>query len=57
MKICGHKFGPQSRISKIRSLLYVFTEQGVAMLATIILFKIDEKIFVIFSPTTIYSIL
>lgn len=28
--------GPQNAISKIRSLPYVFTEQGVAMLATII---------------------
>ena len=34
--ICGHKLGPQNRISKIRSLPYAFTEQGVAMLATII---------------------
>lgn len=34
--ICGHKLGPQSRISKIRTLPYAFTEQGVAMLATII---------------------
>lgn len=33
---CGHKLGPQNRISKIRSLPYAFTEQGVAMLATII---------------------
>ena len=33
---CGHKLGPQNKISKIRSLPYVFTEQGVAMLATII---------------------
>jgi len=36
MIICGHKLGPQNRISKIRSLPYAFTEQGVAMLATII---------------------
>ena len=34
--ICGHKLGPQNKISKIRSLPYAFTEQGVAMLATII---------------------
>lgn len=34
--ICGHKLGPQNRISKIRSLPYAFTEQGIAMLATII---------------------
>ena len=34
--ICGHKLGPRNRISKIRSLPYAFTEQGVAMLATII---------------------
>jgi len=33
---CGHKLGPQNKISKIRSLPYAFTEQGVAMLATII---------------------
>lgn len=33
---CGHKLGPQNSISKIRSLPYAFTEQGVAMLATII---------------------
>lgn len=33
---CGHNLGPQNRISKIRSLPYAFTEQGVAMLATII---------------------
>lgn len=36
MIICGHKLGPQNRISKIRTLPYAFTEQGVAMLATII---------------------
>ena len=34
--ICGHKLGPQISISKIRNFPYVFTEQGVAMLATII---------------------
>jgi len=34
--ICGHKLGPQNKISKIRSLPYAFTEQGVAMLSTII---------------------
>lgn len=34
--ICGHKLGPQNKISKTRTLPYVFTEQGVAMLATII---------------------
>ena len=34
--ICGHKLGPQNSISKIRSLPYAFTEQGVAMLATVI---------------------
>lgn len=33
---CGHKLGPQNSISKIRSFPYAFTEQGVAMLATII---------------------
>lgn len=33
---CGHKLGPQNSISKIRNLPYAFTEQGVAMLATII---------------------
>ena len=33
---CGHKLGPQNSISKVRSLPYAFTEQGVAMLATIL---------------------
>ena len=33
---CGHKLGPQNSISKIRSFPYAFTEQGVAMLATVI---------------------
>ena len=32
--ICGHNLGPQA--SKVRSMPYVFTEQGVAMLATIL---------------------
>ena len=36
INICGHKLGPQNSISKTRSLPYAFTEQGVAMLATII---------------------
>ena len=36
IKFCGHKLGPQNTISKIRSLPYAFTEQGVAMLATVI---------------------
>lgn len=36
IKFCSHKLGPQNTISKIRSLPYVFTEQGVAMLATVI---------------------
>lgn len=33
---CGHKLGPQNSISKVRSFPYAFTEQGVAMLATIL---------------------
>lgn len=33
-KICGPKLGPQK--NKVRTLPYVFTEQGVAMLATIL---------------------
>lgn len=33
---CGHKLGPQNRISKVRSLPYAFTEQGVAMISTVI---------------------
>ena len=36
MLFCGHKLGPQKSISKVRSLPYAFTEQGVAMLATIL---------------------
>ena len=36
MKFCGHKLGPQNGISKIRSLPYVFTEQGVAMLSAVL---------------------
>lgn len=36
IKFCGHKLGPQNLIAKIRSLPYAFTEQGVAMLATVI---------------------
>ena len=42
--ICGHKLGPQNSISKIRSLPYAFTEQGVAMLTTIIKTDIAVKI-------------
>ena len=34
--ICGHKLGPQNKISKTRTLPDVFPEHGVAMLATII---------------------
>ena len=36
INFCGHNLGPQNEISKIRSLPYAFTEQGVAMLATVI---------------------
>ena len=35
-KLCGPRLGPQNNTSKIRSMPYVFTEQGVAMLATIL---------------------
>ena len=40
--ICGFNLKPQK--SKIRSLPYVFTEQGVAMLATVIRTKIAAKV-------------
>ena len=35
-KFCGPNLGPQKNVSKIRKLPYVFTEQGVAMLATVL---------------------
>ena len=34
--ICGPNLGPQKEVAKIRSFPYAFTEQGVAMLATIL---------------------
>ena len=40
--ICGPNLGPQ--INKIRSLPYAFTEQGVAMLATILRTKVAEEV-------------
>ena len=41
-KICGFNLKPQK--SKIRSLPYVFTEQGVAMLATVIRTEIAAQV-------------
>lgn len=40
--ICGPKLGPQT--AKIRSLPFAFTEQGVAMLATILHTDIADEI-------------
>ncbi len=41
-QICGFNLKPQK--SKIRSLPFVFTEQGVAMLATVIRTKIESQV-------------
>lgn len=41
---CGPNLGPQNVVSKIRSLPYAFTEQGVAMLATIIKTEVAVEI-------------